>query len=106
MIPLIHAKDPFGVVVVLDTVLCDENGIEKDFSHLQRAITTAIENPALLVHVFGVPGKRYYFRSIHWQRTLLIGVHQENGIWSAKECIENPSGQFMLGIYLQGTQLV
>jgi hypothetical protein len=103
---LIHAKDPFNAVVVLHTFLCDEKGLVKDFTNLQKAIAASIENPALLVHVFGVLGKRYYFRSIHWQRTLLIVAHEENGIWSARECIENPSGQFMLGIYLQGIQLV
>lgn len=106
MIPLIHAKDPFGVVVVLNSLLCDESGIEKDFSRLQRAIATAIENPALLVHVSDTPGKRYYFRAVNWQYTVLIGVHEERGVWKVKECCENPSGRFMLGIYQRGTQLV
>lgn len=106
MIPLIHAKDPFGMVVVLEHLLCDENGIEKDFSRIKRAIVTTIENPALLVHVTDIPKKRYYFKAIHWQYTVLIGVHEEHGIWTVKECCENPSGRYMLGIYKRGTQLV
>ena len=106
MIPLIHTKDPFGIVVVLDNHLCDENGIKKDFSRLQRAIATTIENPALLVHVSEGQEKRYYFRAVHWQYTVLIGVHEEEGVWKVKECCENPSGRFMLGIYQRGTQVV
>jgi hypothetical protein len=61
-----------------------------------KAVKT-ISAPAIIIELNN-RSRRYYFRAICWDETLMIGAKFINGIWEVIEYLENPSGAFVLAL--------
>jgi hypothetical protein len=48
----------------------------------------------------------YYYRSVGWQRTMLIKVHFQNNRFEIAQCIRNPSNDMISVIMKSGKQLL
>jgi hypothetical protein len=95
-------NDPIGTLIFLGTRHCDSEGNEIDYSHFKEDILRIIEKPGLMIEVFENPIKFYYFGSINWDHTVLIGVHRLHGFWKVNELIDNPSGRVVLKLLKRG----
>ncbi|WP_205511516.1 hypothetical protein [Longitalea arenae] len=99
-----HAKDPLQSLVFFGDSLFNVIGRETELLKLYIAIT--IERPTIMFEIKGRPRKRYYFRAIHWDKTLLVGVQNDNGIWNVSQYFQDPGGLTMLEIFRAGKQLI
>ena len=95
---LLYVHDIYNNLIFLNDHACDNNNnlIKLSIRQLSKLIK-AIREPALILEsAENNLLKRYYFRAIHWDQTLLIGVHYMHGIWEIGEYLENPSGAVIL----------
>lgn len=66
-----------------------------------------IHKPAMMVELKSEAVKElYYFRSIGWHKTLLIGVHLQDEEWVTFSCEKNPSNELLSNLLKKGRQLV
>jgi len=94
-----HAFDPSGYLIFLESYLLDKNNKPIKTDHLHSRIAKTIENPTIVFDFIHVCHKRYYFRAIHWDQTLLVCVKFSGGIYEVEQYIEDPSGNFMAHLY-------
>lgn len=104
MLNEVAAKDPLGKTIYLLNGFFfaenEENGIYDD-------ATVVIKKPAILIEADEVDGKEfYYFRSIGWNKTLLLAVRWNNERWEAYKCIKNPSSEMLSEILKKGKQII
>jgi hypothetical protein len=93
---------PLGDVVIIPQNLCDSDGKERDISDIYDDVSRVIEAPAMLIEVLGDPVKRYYYRLIGWEKTLLVKTLPQNGKWNAVDCFENPPSDLLTELLTQG----
>jgi hypothetical protein len=96
--------DPLGKTIhLLHGVLFSENEAEGIYDDA----AAVIEKPALLVEVHdNNVTELYYFRSIGWNKTLLIIARWNNDRWEADHYIKNPSSETLSAILKKGNQLI
>jgi hypothetical protein len=96
--------DPLGkTIYLLPGILFSENEAEEIYDDA----AAVIEKPALLVEVHdNNVTELCYFRSIGWNKTLLIIARWNNGRWEADHCIKNPSSETLSAILKKGDQLI
>jgi hypothetical protein len=100
---LSHVHDCTSNLIFFDQYISDDkkNIIKISNEQSAKAVKT-ISAPAMIFELNN--NYRYYFRSICWDTTLLIGVNFSNRIGIVKEYFENPTGTFVLNLlkkYLQ-----
>ena len=95
--------DPLGkLIYLLPEIFFTQDEIEEIYDDA----ATVIKKPAVIIE-----GKEngstqyYYFRSVGWNRALLIVVHWNNSQWEAYKCIENPSTEMLVILMKEGTQI-
>lgn len=94
-----HALDHEGQPVFIGTYLLDK---DNNFVHsfpLYLRIAKTIENPTVVIDILVTCHKRYYYRTINWERTLLVCVKTSNGLRRVDQYFEEPSGKFMAQLY-------
>ncbi|MGZ3952891.1 MAG: hypothetical protein ACXVBZ_15930 [Flavisolibacter sp.] len=98
------ATDPLGNTVhLLPEVYFAENkekGIYDD-------VTMVISKPAAFIEV-KEEGETlyYYFRSVGWNKALLIISHYHNERWEAFRLVQNPPAEMMSAILKKGRQII
>ena len=100
----VTAIDPLGkTIYLLPHIFFLENVAEEIYDNA----TTVVEKPALLVEVHDNDSTQfYYFRSIGWNKTLLIITGWNNDRWEAHDCIKNPSSKLLSDLLKKGRQLI
>lgn len=96
--------DPLGKnIYLLSNIILDKNeddGIYDD-------ATTIIRKPAILIELKEEDrSELYYFRSIGWNKTMMIKVRFNNNRWEAYQCIKNPSSNEVTSLLRKGKQLI
>ena len=104
MVDEVTTVDPLGRTIHLLPEISfpenEEEGILNDAS-------TIIKKPALLIEIEENNEKQfYYFRSVGWNKTLLLIVRFNGGRWEAYKCIKNPSSQMLSTLLKKGKQLI
>lgn len=94
-----HAFDISGHPVFVESYLLDKNNKQISIEHLHLRIAKTIEHPTIVIDVIEVCPKRYYFRAIHWDHTLLVCVKITGCMHEVEQYIEDPSGKFMAQLY-------
>jgi hypothetical protein len=84
-------QDPLGNTVMLSPELCEHTGSEVHTDDFMDSATTVVQQPALVLQLKDSGKQLYYFRSIAWNRTLLISTTKEDGHYHAYECTHNPT---------------
>ncbi len=95
---LLHIYDLHGNLILSDAHAFDScnNSIKLSNKQMSRIIKV-VQDPALIMESgSGTLIKRYYFRSVNWDQTLLIGVNYVYGVWQIQNYLENPTGAFVL----------
>ncbi|OQP64641.1 hypothetical protein [Niastella populi] len=94
-----HALDHSERPVFIGMYLLDKdyNFVHSDLLYLRVAKT--IEHPTIVMDIVDSHHKRYYYRAINWERTLLVCVKISNGLSEVEQYIEEPSGKFMAQLY-------
>jgi len=100
----VAAIDPLGkTIYLLPGILFTESEADEIYDDA----TTVIKRPAILVEVNeNNETQFYYFRSIGWNKTLLLIVRWNSGRWEAYNCIKNPSSQILSSILKKGKQIL
>jgi hypothetical protein len=98
-----HAFDLSGHPVFFESFLPDKNNKQLSIEHLHLRIAKTIEHPTIVIDVIDVYQKRYYFRAINWEHTLLVCVRITQRMHEVEQYIENPSGKFMAQLYRKAT---
>jgi len=98
------AADPLGNIVhLLPEVYFSEDkemGIYDD-------VTMVIKRPAALIEVKEDDATEYYYyRSVGWNKALLVVSRFYNERWEAFRLIQNPSSEMMSGLLKKGKQVV
>ncbi|MGZ8543872.1 MAG: hypothetical protein ACXWV0_01185 [Flavisolibacter sp.] len=97
--------DPFNNKIFLVEGICRES--PDKLSEIYDDASVVIQKPAMMLEVIREELKEfYYFRSIGWQSTLLIGVHLQNEQWVTFSCEKNPSNEKLSDLLKRGRQLV
>lgn len=106
-------SDPLGneISLVPDICIIQQETAETKMndvdSEIYDDIATVIRKPAIMVESeTGGQTKLYYFRSVGWQKTLLIEVKYHNNHWEAYQCTWNPSNQQLSDVLKKGKQLI
>ncbi len=94
-----HAFDQSGHPVFLGSFLSSQNNVLINIDHLHIRIAKTIEHPTVVIDVIDVCQKRYYFRAIHWENTLLVCSIITGRMSEVEQYIENPSGKFMAQLF-------
>lgn len=94
-----HACEASGQLIFFGTDIFDKNAKTVNIIPLQRKIARVIEHPTIVIDVIDSNRTRYYFRAIHWEKTLLVAVKSEGGMQVVKQYIENPTGAFMAKLF-------
>jgi hypothetical protein len=96
--------DPLGKTIhLLPGIFFAENEAEEIYDDA----TAVIKKPALLVKVHENDATQfYYFRSVGWNKTLLIITRWSNDRWEAYSCIKNPPAETLSAILKKGSQLI
>jgi hypothetical protein len=96
--------DPLGKTIhLLPDIFFSENETEEIFDDA----STVIKKPALLVEVNENDVTQfYYFRSVGWNKTLLIITRWDKDRWEAYRCVKNPSSEELSAILKKGNQLI
>ena len=94
-----HALDHEGQPVFISTLLLNKDHNYVHSSPLYLRIAKTIENPTVVIDIVDSCHKRYYYRAINWERTLLVCVKTANGLREVDQYFEEPSGKFMAQLY-------
>lgn len=94
-----HAFDPSGHPVFFESYLLDKNYKLVNSNHFHLRIAKAIEYPTVVIDIIAPCPKRYYFRAVNWEHTLLVCVNIKEGMNEVEQYIENPSGKLMAQLY-------
>jgi hypothetical protein len=94
--------DPLGNEVLFPKHLTDLGGLGKELPDVYDMPSRVIEAPALMMQVSGSTEENYYYRSIGWENTLLIGTKKIGNRWIVHSILNNPSGQHLRDIYKAG----
>jgi hypothetical protein len=98
--------DPLGNQVKFLDSLCAADQFKPE-GEVYDDLTTVISRPALLIELTGsIPIELYYYRSIGWNLTLLIGVRKSGSGWEAFQCQRNPEFAVLSGLLKNGKQLI
>ncbi|HYH16871.1 MAG TPA: hypothetical protein VD794_16680, partial [Flavisolibacter sp.] len=81
------------------------HALDIDSQEIYDKPSKVIEAPAMMMQVTGVSDENYYFRSVGWENSLLIGTKRINGKWTAHTVVKNPSSQLLLDIYRMGSHV-
>jgi hypothetical protein len=69
-------------------------------------VTAVIKRPAVLVEVKeNETTEYYYFRSVGWNKALLIVTHLDNDRWQAYKFVWNPTADAMSNVLSRGKQV-
>ncbi len=97
--------DPFNNSVNLLEGICNVG--PETHADIYDDAAMVIRKPAIMVELKNEERKElYYFRSVGWHKTLLIGVHLENEQWVTFSCEKNPSNDLLSELLRKGRQLV
>ena len=94
--------DPLGNEVLLPQNLSDLNYLGIDILEVFDKPSKVIEAPAMMMQVSGAFDENYYFRSVGWENSLLIGTKKIAGKWTVHTVLRNPSSQQLREIYKTG----
>lgn len=94
--------DPLGNEVLLPKHLFDLNALQVELLDVYDKPSKVIEAPAMMMQVSGTTEENYYFRSVGWASSLLIGAKKIEGRWIAYSVLKNPSTQNLRDIYKAG----
>ena len=94
--------DPLGNEVLLPHSLNDLNRLGLDILEVFDKPSKVIEAPAVMMQVSGLFDENYYFRSVGWENSLLIGTKKIAGKWTVHTILRNPSSQQLREIYKAG----
>lgn len=99
----VDAIDPLGkTIYLLPGILFTENEADEIYDDA----ATVIKKPALVIEVNeNSKTQYYYFRSIGWNKTLLLVAHWNNERWEAYNCIKNPTSDMLSAILKKGKQI-
>lgn len=98
--------DPLGNKVNFPESLCTPEQLKQE-GEVYDDITTVITKPAILIELSGSsPVELYYYRSIGWNHTLLIGVRRSGSGWEAFQCERNPQFALLSNLLKNGKQLI
>jgi hypothetical protein len=97
--------DPLGQTVLIDTSHCAAKHFEIKSFHQHVALT--LQKPAFILQIATDNGTELrYLRSIGWHDNLLIEVKkEEDGNWTAYDCVVNPPDQLVHDLLRSGKQL-
>ena len=97
--------DPFNNRVILVEGICNVG--PDTHADIYDDAEMVIHKPAIMVELKKDELKEfYYFRSVGWHKTLLIGVHLVNEQWVTFSCEKNPSNDLLSELLRKGRQLV
>jgi hypothetical protein len=98
------ATDPLGNTVYL---LPEVYLAGKKAEDVYDDVTMVIKRPAALIELQEQnQSQYYYFRSVGWNKALLITTRFDNDRWEAFRLVENPSADMMSAILKKGKQLI
>ena len=60
----------------------------------------------MLIEVRGPEQRLYFFRSVDWSHTLLLGAELRNDEWRVFSCVQNPSSTELSELLKKGRQLI
>jgi hypothetical protein len=104
MINEVAVMDPLGKLIYLPPDLFTKQNSAKD---IFNDVSTVITKPAILIEVMENEQLQfYYFRSIGWNKTFLIIIHQINDRWEVHQCIRNPAGETLAAVLKKGKQIL
>lgn len=95
--------DPLGKLIhLLPEIFTTENDAEEIYDDAAMVI----KKPAVIIEANENGAVQYYyFRSVGWNRTLLIIAHWNNSQWEAYKCIKNPSSEMLVNLMKKGKQI-
>ncbi len=98
--------DPLGNEVLLPQSLSDLTSLGIDMQEIFDKPSKVIEAPAMMMQVSGATfDENYYFRSVGWENSLLIGTKKIAGKWTVYTILKNPSSQQLREIYKTGNNI-
>lgn len=93
-------NDPFGRAIFSLRSVCDTG------SETYEDVANVIRRPALVIEIKEDPRQLFFYRSVNWHETMLIGVHLQNQQWRAFSCTRNPASDLISGLLKRGKQLI
>jgi hypothetical protein len=94
--------DPTGTrISVGKHFICDTDAPADD---LYNGIIDVIERPALIIESSALL-RRFYFRSVGWNHTMLITTNYTNDVWLVTRCQFDPDNAVLSTLYMQGKQV-
>jgi hypothetical protein len=104
MINEVTAIDPLGRTIhLLPSILFFENEEEG----ILNDVSTIIQKPALLIEAEENHQIHfYYFRSVGWNKTLLLVTRFDNGRWEAYKYEKNPPSEMLSVLLKRGKQII
>jgi hypothetical protein len=98
--------DPLGnKIKFLDSLCAIEQFVQA--GEVYDDLSTVITRPAILIELSdSIPLELYYYRSVGWNHTLLIGVRRSGSEWEAFQCQRNPEFAILSGLLKNGKQLI
>ncbi len=96
--------DPLGHRISLEAIHLPSGN--PAYSNPDEVISQVIRKPAMLIKVSGHAEELYFFRSVSWSHTLLIGAACRGEYWAAFSCVQNPSSAELSELLKKGKQLI
>lgn len=97
-------QDPLGNNVLVDDTIC--NLQHYNLEEIYDDVIAVIEKPALVFRIENGTIEHFYYRSIGWNKTLMVIAQKIQQYFHAKECIVDPTKTFMASIFEKGEQLI
>jgi|GEM_PF-5009612 len=96
--------DPLGHRIILEGI---DLSASAQFAEPEEILAQVIRKPAMLIEINGSAGHRlYFFRSVDWSHTLLVGAELRNDEWRTFSYVQNPASAELSELLKQGRQLI
>lgn len=96
--------DPLGHRISVEAIHLPSGNAA--YSNPDEVISQVIRKPAMLIKVSGTAEELYFFRSVSWSHTLLIGAERKGECWTAFSCVQDPSSAQLSELLKKGKQLI
>lgn len=95
--------DPLGHRIILEGI---DLSAGAQFAEPEEILAQVIRKPAMLIEIKSPEQRLYFFRSVDWSHTLLVGAELRNGEWQAFSCVQNPTSTELSELLKKGRQLI
>lgn len=95
-------RDPLGNEVFIPESCYNLDEEQVGITDIYDSVTDVVAKPALILRIDAEFPEFYYYRSIGWSMTVLIGARSVDGHYEVHHCITNPTEVQMGALYKRG----